>query len=143
MTRKLKWLVTLGLVLVFMAGVATGLFAGARHARRIFVGHHGDMMMGDRMRQHLKRRLELTPAQLQQVDPILERTAQQLQAIHIETRDRVAEAMEQSRREVSVHLTPAQQEKLAEMRERHLRMLKRHGRRGDGHQRRHERGDHP
>ncbi len=142
MTRKLKWLVALGLVLVFLAGLATGLFAGARHARRVFVGHHGEMM-SERMRQHLKRRLDLTPEQIQQVDPILEQTAERLQAIRAETRERVAATMEESRRELSVHLTPEQKVKLEEMKKRHLRMLERQGRHGEGRRRRHERRDHP
>lgn len=142
MTPKLKWLMALGLVLVFLAGAATGLFAGARHARQVFIGHHGEMM-GERMRQHLKRRLELTPEQVQLADPIMAQTAQQLQAIHAETRQRVAEVMEQSRRDLSIHLTPAQQEKLEEMRQRHLRRLERRGRHREGHQRKHRRGDAP
>ena len=119
MTRGLKWRIAIGLVLVFAAGAATGTFAGARHARRTFVAHHGEFR-GDRMREHLTRRLNLTPEQLRQIEPIIEQTSRQLQAIRADTGKRVSEAMEQSRDAMAPHLTPAQLEKLEKMRRRRM-----------------------
>ncbi len=120
MTRALQWRIALGLVLVFLAGAATGLFAGAWHARRAFSERHG-RMMGERMRTHLEEALDLTPAQLQEVDPILRDMTQRLQTIRAETGQRVAQTMEESHRELARHLTPEQMEKLEEMRKRHER----------------------
>ena len=134
MTPALKWRIAIGLVLVFLAGVATGLFAGARHSRHKFIARHGEMV-GDRMREHLKRHLDLTPEQLSQVEPILDETAKRLRAIRTETTERVSQTMEDSHRHLAPHLTPEQQAKLEQMKERHLRILHRHG----GHRHRHKR----
>ena len=122
MTRGLKWWLALGVVVVFFAGVATGLFAGAWHARRVFFGGHS-AQFHQRMRNHLQRELQLTPEQSEKVGPILERMTQQLDAIREETRHRVAATMGQSHDEMIPLLTPEQQQKLNEMRERHRRML--------------------
>jgi Spy/CpxP family protein refolding chaperone len=126
MSRSLKWRLIVGFVLVFIAGTATGLFAGAWHAREAFVGRHGGMM-GPRLRQHIQRELDLTPEQLRQVDPILREMTQQLQTIRRESGRRVAETMEQSRRALEPHLTPEQQQRMEEMKRQHMR--KRHIRR--------------
>jgi hypothetical protein len=128
MTPSLKGRIAVGLVLVFLAGVATGIFAGAWHARHVFVFRHGEMV-GDRMREHLKRELGLTPEQLVLVEPILNQTAERLHAIRTETTQRVTEAMEESHRQLLPHLTPEQQAKIEKMKERHLRMLHHHGER--------------
>ena len=123
MTGKLKWLLVVGLVLVFLAGAATGLFAGAWHARSAFHERHG-RFMGERMREHITRQLDLSPAQAREVEPILEETARQVQTIQAETRTRVTEAMEQARGQLAVHLTPAQVEKMERMKKRHLRIMR-------------------
>ena len=126
MTRALKWWLVFGVVVVFFAGVASGLFAGAWHARRVFIGGHS-ARFHQRMREHLQRELKLTPEQTEKVGPILDRTAQQLDTIREETGRRVTETINQSHDEMLPLLTPEQQEKLKEMRERHRRMLRRGG----------------
>ena len=130
MMSALKWRIALGLVLVFAAGVATGLFAGAWHSRHRFLVRHGEMG-GDRLRDHFRRQLDLTPEQAGQVDPILEETAKRLHEVRTETSQRVAQIMEQSHRELAPHLTPEQQARIERMKQRHLRILHRHG----GHER--------
>jgi Spy/CpxP family protein refolding chaperone len=129
MTRALKWRIAIGLLLVFLAGAATGTFAGAWHARSSFkVRHHGGMM-GERMREHMARHLDLTPEQIRTVDPILDRAAAELHQIRTETGRRVAETMRRSHQEIAPHLTPEQQAKLEKMKGRHMRILKFRGRR--------------
>ena len=120
MTRALKLRLLIGFLLVFLAGGATGLFAGAWHARHAFAGRHGGMM-AERMREHIRRQLDLTPAQTREIDPILNDMAQQLQQIRRESARRVAETMEQSHRAMVPHLTAEQQKQLEEMRRNHVR----------------------
>jgi len=126
MTRALKWRIAIGVLLVFLAGAATGVFAGSWYARSSFKVRHGGMM-GDRMRQHITRHLDLTPEQSRQIDPILDRAAAELQAIRAETGQRVSETMRRSHQEIAPHLTPEQQEKLETMKRRHMRILKSRG----------------
>ncbi len=128
MMRALQWRIALGLVLVFLAGAATGVFVGAWHARRAFSERHG-RMMGERMRTHLVQALNLTPEQQQAVDPILRDMTQRLQTIRAETGQRVAQTMEESHRELARHLTPEQTAKLEQLKKRHERGLHRRGRR--------------
>lgn len=123
MTRALKWRIAIGLLLVFLAGAASGVFAGSWYARSSFKVRHGGMM-GDRMRQHITRHLDLTPEQQRVIDPILDRTAAELHAIRAETGQRVSETMQRSHQEIAPHLTPEQQEKLKTMKMRHMRILK-------------------
>lgn len=118
MMRALQWRIVLGVALAFFAGTATGLFVGAWYAHRTFGERHG-RMMGERMRERMQRQLDLTPEQMQVVDPILRKTAERLRAIREETGQRVAQAMEDSHREMAAHLTPEQMAKLERMRKRH------------------------
>ena len=124
MTRALKWWFALALVVVFCAGLGTGLFAGARHQKRIVYKHHGPMM-GERMREHLRRELDLTPEQAAQVGPIVDRVATQLDAIRQETQQRISETMNASHEEIAPLLNPEQRERLTYIRDRHIRMMKR------------------
>ena len=124
MTRALKWWFTLALVVVFCAGLGTGLFAGARHQKRAVYKHHR-AFMGERMREHLRRELELTPEQAAQVGPILDRTAAELNSIRQETQQRISETMNSSHQEIAPLLNPDQRERLSQIRERHIRKMRR------------------
>jgi Spy/CpxP family protein refolding chaperone len=124
--KSWKWWLVLVLVFVFFAGAAAGLFAGAWHARHIFFGRHGGHFH-DRMREHLKRELSLTPEQDTKVGPILDGISNRLDEIRKETDKRVAETMTQAHDEIVPFLTPEQREKLEKMRQRHRRMLRMHG----------------
>jgi len=126
MTQAVKWWIAIALVVVFMAGVATGLLAGARHARHLFFARHS-AHFGPRMEHHLKRQLGLTPEQSEKVAPILERMSSQLAEIREETGRRVAQTMGESHREIAPILTPEQRAKLDKMKERHRRILQRRG----------------
>ncbi|MDQ6860143.1 MAG: hypothetical protein M3032_03185 [Verrucomicrobiota bacterium] len=132
MTAKLKGWLALALVVVFLAGGALGVLGGALHARNIVV--HGRGGFGpERMRQHLRRQLQLTDEQAAKIDPVIDRTAARIDAIRRETADRVAETMNESHREIAPLLTPEQQERLEQMRRRHMEMMQRHEHVPGGH----------
>ena len=123
MTNALKWRIALVLVLVFFGGIATGVFLGARHARHVFFAVHSGHF-GDRMREHLKRELKLTPEQFDKVGPVIDKMSGQLEAIRDDTTTRVAEAMSDSHREIAPLLSQEQREKLEELKRRHERILR-------------------
>jgi len=127
----LKWRLAIVLAIVFSAGMATGLFAGARHARQIFAGKHQTAQFEGRMRDHFKRQLELTPEQYEKVAPILDEMGKKLAVIREETGTRVTETMQQSHAELAPLLTEAQRAKLEEMKKRHRHILRVRGDRGD------------
>jgi Spy/CpxP family protein refolding chaperone len=123
--KSWKWQLVIALVVVFFAGMATGLFAGARHAHFVFMGRHG-ARTGERMRAHMQRELRLTPEQSAQISPIIDRTAAQLEVIRKETSKRVAGTFAHAHQEMLPLLNPEQRERLEEMKRRHRHMLQSH-----------------
>ena len=124
MSRALKWRIAAAVLIVFVAGIATGIFATAWHVQHHF-GQGRTEVIAERMRRHLTRQLGLTPEQLAYINPVIDQTAARLSAIRSETGRRVGETMDQSRREIAPHLGPEQLEKLDRMREHHRRMMRR------------------
>ena len=127
MNIALKWKLAFAFLLVFIAGVTTGGLLSTHHMRRHFLGppHSGEM--GDRMREHLRRALDLTPEQAAKIAPIVDATSAKLEAIRVETAQRVRNAMEESERQISPELTPEQQKKLHELKLHHHKILMHHG----------------
>jgi Spy/CpxP family protein refolding chaperone len=131
MNPALKWKLIAGFVLVFVAGGVTGGFLGASTIRHYFLagGHHG--MAAQRMRQHLKAELNLTPEQMAKITPITDNTAAQLEEIRRDTGSRVRGVFASSHEQIAAVLTPEQRDKFEQLRHRHHRMMGRfHGRRG-------------
>ncbi len=125
MSKALKWRIAIVLVIVFCAGVATGVMAGARHARHVFARHSAHF--SDRMREHLQRKLELTPEQAVKVAPIVDQIGKRLEVIRDETSKRVAQTMAEAHREVVPLLDAEQRAKLEQMKNRHERRLRGRG----------------
>lgn len=127
MNSALKWKLAFAFLLVFVAGVTTGGLLSSMHVRRHFLGPPHSGAVGDRMREHLRRALDLTPEQATKIAPIVDATAAKLEAIRIETAQRVRNAMDESDRQISPELTPEQQTKLQTMKREHQKMLMHHG----------------
>lgn len=127
MNNALKWKLAFAFLLVFVAGVTTGGLLSTHHIKRHFLGppHSGDV--AGRMREHLRRALDLTPEQAAKIAPIVDATSAKLEAIRVETAERVRNVMEESKREIAPQLTSAQQEKLQKLKQRHLKILRHHG----------------
>ena len=127
MNSALKWKLAFAFLLVFVAGVTTGGLLSTLHVRRHFLGPPHSGAVGDRMREHLRRALDLTPEQAAKIAPIVDATSAKLEAIRVETAQRVRNAMEESERQISPELTPEQQKKLQNMKREHQRILMHHG----------------
>jgi len=127
MNSALKWKLAFAFLLVFVAGVTTGALLGTLHVRHRFLGPPHSGQVGDRMREHLRRALDLTPEQAEKIAPIVDATSAKLEAIRIESAQRVRSAMEESERQISPDLTPEQVKKLQKLKGEHERMLRHHG----------------
>jgi Spy/CpxP family protein refolding chaperone len=127
MNGALKWKLAFAFLLVFVAGIMTGGLLSSLHMRRHFLGppHSGEI--GERMREHLQRALDLTPEQAKKISPIVDATSAKLEAIRIETAQRVRSTMEESERQISPELTPDQQKKLQTLKHEHQTMMMHHG----------------
>lgn len=127
MNRALQWKLIVGFLLVFIAGATTGGFFGASHARHLFFGPPHQGVIAERMRERLRSQLHLTPEQLANISPIIDKTAAQLEETRHETGRRVRELFTASHQEMAPHLTAEQRTKLQEMEQRHSRWME-HGR---------------
>jgi Spy/CpxP family protein refolding chaperone len=128
MNSALKWKLGLAFLLVFTAGGMTGAFFSVHHLRHhVMLGppHSGDVP--DRMRQHLRRTLGLTGGQEQKIGPIVDATSAKLEAIRVETAERVRTVMEESKRDIAPLLTPEQRQKLDKVESEHREMMMHHG----------------
>ncbi len=126
MNRALKWKLIAGFLLVFLAGGLTGVFVGASHTRHFFFKFHHRGDISERMRERLRRELDLTPEQVAKISPILDRAAAQLQQMRRDTGQRVREILNETHRQMAPYLTDEQRQKLQQMEERHRR--RHHGR---------------
>ena len=121
MNRALKWKLIAGFLLVFLAGGLTGAFVGASHVRHFFFKHHHRGDISERMRERLRRELDLTPEQVAKISPILDKAAAQLQQMRRDTGQRVREILKETHRQMEPNLTDEQREKLKQIEERHRR----------------------
>lgn len=121
MNRALKWKLIVGFVLVFVAGGMTGAFLGASHARHLFFAQPHRGMISQRMRDHYRAKLNLTPEQVAKISPIIDKAAAQLEEIRGTTGRRVHETIAEAHREMAADLTEEQRAKLQEIEARHRR----------------------
>ena len=128
MNSALKWKLAFAFLLVFVAGGMTGVFFGIHVLRyHVILGppHSGDVP--DRMREHLRRTLGLNPEQEKTIGPIVDATSAKLEAIRVETAERVRTVMEDSKKGIAPLLTPDQQQKLDKLESEHRKMMMHHG----------------
>jgi Spy/CpxP family protein refolding chaperone len=126
MTNSLRWKLIAAFVLVFLAGAIAGQLLVIPRMHRMFPGHMHSDALKEHMREHLQRELNLTSQQLEQMAPIIDRTAAKLEAIRVETNQKVGETFAEQRQQFASFLTPEQQEKLQTMEHRHRHQIERH-----------------
>jgi ADP-glucose pyrophosphorylase len=126
MNRSLQWKLIAVLVLVFLAGIACGFF-GALHRTRWIVASHHPAPIAEHLKRRLQWELKLTPQQVEQISPIIDSAAAQLQATREQTMQKVHVIFQQSHREIVPFLSAEQRQKMQEMEERHLEELHRRG----------------
>ena len=73
----------------------------------------------ERFVQQLARELSLTPAQVAKIDTITRTREQRMNAMWEEVRPRIHAMLEDTRKEIDQVLTPAQRDKLQEIRRQH------------------------
>ena len=125
MNKSLRWKLILAFVLVFLAGVASGFF-GTLHAHYFFARMDSESM-AQHMKQRLRAELKLTPQQMQQISPVIDRAASQLKTKREQTMHDVHEIFEQTHRDMQPFLTPEQRTRFEELEKRHRHLLHRHG----------------
>ena len=126
MNSSLRWKLILAFVLVFFAGIACGFFGAFRGAPWMF-GHPHHGSVAEHMKRHLRTELNLTAQQMEQISPIVDRAASQLEAKREQTMREVRSIFEETHRAITPFLTAEQQTKLGELEQRHHRRFHRRG----------------
>lgn len=122
MNSSLRWKLIAAFLLVFIAGLACGFFTSP-----FVLAHrmqHG--LMAEHMLDRLSFQLRLTPEQREQIKPIVNRTATQLQEARRDMAGRVREVLRENRSAVMPLLNPEQRDRLREMEEAHRRFGRDH-----------------
>jgi Spy/CpxP family protein refolding chaperone len=126
MNRALQWKLIAGFLLVFVAGGITGAFVGGSYARHHFLGLHRPERIGAQMKERLRAELNLTPEQVANISPIIDKTAVQLRVIRRDTGQRVHQVMTDAHQQMAANLTDEQRQKLQQIEERHQRWRHHH-----------------
>ena len=125
MNKSLRWKLILAFVLVFLAGAACGFF-GAVHVHDFF-GRMDPGSMAQHMKQRLRGELKLTPEQMEQISPIIDRATSELKMKREQTVRDIHEIFKKAHREMQPFLTPEQRTKLEDLEKRHRHLLHRRG----------------
>ena len=127
MNEVLKWKLIAGFLLVFVAGGIAGAALGGLYAKHLFFEFHHPGMIGARMKEQFRSELHLTPEQAAKINPIIDKTAAELQQVRRDTSRRVGEIWMEAHQQIAANLTEEQRQKLQQMKERHHRWQHRHG----------------
>jgi Spy/CpxP family protein refolding chaperone len=135
------WQVCLVLVAIFAAGGISGGLVAFRIARRHAPPPPGVWIA--RRIENVARELQLTPAQMERVQPILKRNVEELTKLSRQSMHTVHGMLERMETEIAAELTPAQRTKFEQMmkerREVRRRMQDQRGPRGEWERRSDER----
>lgn len=127
------WQVCLVLVAIFVAGGISGGLVAFQIARRHAPPPPGVWIA--RRIENVARELQLTPAQMERVQPIVKRNVEELTKLSRQSMHTVHEMLERMETEIGAELTPEQRTRyeqiLKERREVRRRMQERHGMRGE------------
>ncbi|PYK96260.1 MAG: hypothetical protein DME19_20285 [Verrucomicrobia bacterium] len=118
------------LATIFLVGGITGGVLGWTRAQERWSHPPDGKTICDHVLLRLQSELKLTPEQVRQIDPILEKRAKQMDAIHSRTIKEIEALIRNSNEEIASVLTPEQQQKLKQMereREEFFRKRSRHG----------------
>ena len=112
MNASLKRKLIAGFILAFLAGGAAGAFLTLHQSQR---WRHHPHSLSERMRDRIKSELDLTPEQFAKVRPILDRAANQLEKIRIESGRNVRQVLAETNRALEPELTDTQRTRLENM----------------------------
>lgn len=118
-----RWKVILLLAAIFVAGAISGWAVSFGLGPRFFF--HGSppkpAEMLARARERYRRELNLSPAQLEKITPILQGCGAEIETTRHEMMARIEQSLNASEARIAGELTPEQQEKLKAMASRHRR----------------------
>lgn len=114
------------LAAIFLAGAVGGTFLGLRIGRQM--NSHPPRNMARHFRDTLQTQLKLSEAQLQQIDPLLQKRSDEMKAIHRASMKQIGETLQKSDEEIAQFLSPEQKLKLEAMEQERREFFKKNSR---------------
>ena len=109
------------LVAIFLAGGVTGATVAVSVTRQMVAEPpHSGRMDARYLKERFRSKLDLSPEQAEIVEPILEKTSEELKSIRAETSKRIGLVMKNSYELIGKELTSEQRIKLEEMKKDRL-----------------------
>jgi Spy/CpxP family protein refolding chaperone len=115
MNRLSKWKLGLYVLVIFLAGGGTGALITCQVWRRTPVAPLPPAEIGARLRARFQSRLDLTPEQVQKIDPLIDQAMRRVEAIRSETANHVFANASNLHEQVRLVLTPEQKVKFEEL----------------------------
>jgi Spy/CpxP family protein refolding chaperone len=123
-----KWKLGLYVLAIFLAGGGSGALVTWQVSRRIPVAPLTPEEIGTRLRARFKSQLDLTPDQVQKIDPMIDQAMRQVEVIRKDTANRVFANVSNLHEQVVIVLTPEQKANFDVLeRERHDFLRKKYG----------------
>src|ERR1035437_9981574 len=110
-----KWKLGVYVLAIFLAGGGSGAFVGWQMCRRTPIALVPPAEIGARLRARFQSRLDLTPDQVQKIDPMIDQAMRRVEAIRKETASRVFANVSNLHEQVLAVLTPEQKLKYEEL----------------------------
>jgi Spy/CpxP family protein refolding chaperone len=124
MSRLTRSKAVLYLTAIFLAGTTAGFVAGHAFARRQMLRPPPTAEMTRHLVARLQEDLKLTPEQLENIRPLVERNSSELDVIHRESWDRVSESFKRLTQQMAGYLTVEQKKQLAAMESVRRRLIR-------------------
>ena len=110
-----RWKLSLYLLALFLAGGGSGALIAWQVCRRTPVAPLPPAEIGARLRARFQSRLDLTPEQVQKIDPMIDQAMGRVEAIRHETASQVFANVSNLHEQVVTVLTPGQKAKFEKL----------------------------
>ncbi len=128
MTQFRTWKLSLYVVALFVAGGGSGALVTWQVCRRTPVAPLPPAEIGARLRARFQSQLDLTPEQVQKIDPLIDQAMGRVEAIRRQTASQVYANVSNLHEQVLVVLTPEQRVRFEQLeRERRAYLRQRFG----------------
>ncbi|HWF19235.1 MAG TPA: hypothetical protein VG754_08205 [Verrucomicrobiae bacterium] len=115
MTEPMRWRMFAYMAALFIAGVISGAAVMSRNPipQTLKVGRLEEI--ASMIRQKLIINLELTPEQRDKFEPLIKKTAEEMEASHVDCLKRIDDAVNKMHAQILPDLTPEQREKMKQV----------------------------
>jgi Spy/CpxP family protein refolding chaperone len=115
MTSLSKWKLGVYVVALFLAGGGTGALITWQTCRRTSAAPLPPAEIGARLRARFQSRLDLTPEQMQKINPLIDQAMRRVEAIRGETANHVFANVSNLHERILLVLTPEQKLRFEEL----------------------------